>query len=160
VAATITAAGGECLAVAADVRRPEALAAVMTAIEGRWGRLDVLVNGAAGNFLAPAATLSANGFGTVIDIDLKGTFNSCKAALPLLERRGGVVINISATLHYGGHAVAGARGEREGGDRRDDADARGRVGAGADPGQRDRAGADRGARRGWSGWPRAPARRG
>ena len=102
VASTIAAAGGECLAVAADVRRPEALATVMTAIEGRWGQLDVLVNGAAGNFLAPAANLSANGFGTVIDIDLKGTFNACKAALPLLERRGGVVINISATLHYGG----------------------------------------------------------
>lgn len=102
VAEQIVAAGGECLAVAADVRRPEALAAVMTAIEGRWGQLDVLVNGAAGNFLAPAAALSTNGFGTVIDIDLKGTFNACKAALPLLERRGGVVINISATLHYAG----------------------------------------------------------
>lgn len=102
VAEKIAAAGGECLAVAADVRRPEALAAVMTAIEGRWGQLDVLVNGAAGNFLAPAAALSTNGFGTVIDIDLKGTFNACKAALPLLERRGGVVINISATLHYAG----------------------------------------------------------
>ncbi len=102
VAEAIVAAGGECLAVAADVRRPEALAAVMTAIEGRWGQLDVLVNGAAGNFLAPAAALSTNGFGTVIDIDLKGTFNACKAALPLLERRGGVVINISATLHYAG----------------------------------------------------------
>ncbi len=102
VAEKIVAAGGECLAVAADVRRPEALAAVMTAIEGRWGQLDVLVNGAAGNFLAPAAALSTNGFGTVIDIDLKGTFNACKAALPLLERRGGVVINISATLHYAG----------------------------------------------------------
>ncbi len=102
VAEGIVAAGGECLALAADVRRPEALAAVMTAIEARWGQLDVLVNGAAANFLAPAAALSANGFGTVVDIDLKGTFNACKAALPLLERRGGVVINISATLHYAG----------------------------------------------------------
>ena len=115
VAQQIAAAGGECLAVAADVRRPEALAAVMTAIEGRWGQLEVLVNGAAGNFLAPAAALSTNGFGTVIDIDLKGTFNSCKAALPMLERRGGVVINISATLHYGGtplqvHAVSAKAG--------------------------------------------------
>ena len=102
VAQRITTAGGECLALAADVRKPEALAAVMTAIEARWGRLDVLINAAAGNFLAPAAALSPNGFGTVVDIDLKGTFNACKAALPLLERRGGVVVNVSATLHYTG----------------------------------------------------------
>lgn len=101
-AATITGAGGECLAVAADVRRPEALAGVIAAIEARWGRLDVLVNSAAGNFLAPAATLSPNGFGTVVDIDLKGTFNACKAAFSLLEKRGGAIINISATLGYAG----------------------------------------------------------
>jgi len=102
VAERITVAGGEALALAADVRRPEALAAVTTAIEARWGRLDLLVTAAAGNFLAPAAALSANGFGTVVDIDLKGTFNACKAALPLLSVRGGSVVNISATLHYAG----------------------------------------------------------
>jgi peroxisomal 2,4-dienoyl-CoA reductase len=101
-AATITAAGGECLAIAADVRKPEALASVMAAIEARWGRLDLLVNSAAGNFLAPAATLSPNGFATVVDIDLKGTFNACKAAFAMLERRGGAIINISATLGYAG----------------------------------------------------------
>jgi peroxisomal 2,4-dienoyl-CoA reductase len=97
--------GPGCLALAADVRRPEALAAVIAAITERWGRLDVLVNSAAGNFLAPAAALSPNGFGTVVDIDLKGTFNACKAALPLLQVRGGAVINISATLHYGGTSL-------------------------------------------------------
>ena len=101
-AAEIEARGGQCLAIAADVRKPEELAAAVQAIEARWGRLDLLVNAAAGNFLAPAATLSANGFGTVVDIDLKGTFNACKAALPLLEVRGGVVVNVSATLHYCG----------------------------------------------------------
>ncbi len=97
--------GPGCLALAADVRRPEALAAVIAAITERWGRLDVLVNSAAGNFLAPAAALSPNGFGTVVDIDLKGTFNACKAALPLLQVRGGAIINISATLHYGGTSL-------------------------------------------------------
>jgi peroxisomal 2,4-dienoyl-CoA reductase len=97
--------GPGCLALAADVRRPEALAAVIAAITERWGRLDVLVNSAAGNFLAPAAALSPNGFGTVVDIALTGTFNACKAALPLLQVRGGAVINISATLHYGGTSL-------------------------------------------------------
>lgn len=100
--AAITAAGGEGLALVADVRKFDALEAVMREIEARWGRLDVLVNSAAGNFLCPAAGLSPNGFGTVIDIDLKGTFNASKAALPLLSREGGSIINISATLGYGG----------------------------------------------------------
>lgn len=104
-ASAIAAAGGECLAIAADVRRPEALELVMAAIEEKWGRLDVLVNSAAGNFLAPAAALSANGFGTVVDIDLKGTFNACKAALRLLQVRGGSILNISATLGYGGTSM-------------------------------------------------------
>lgn len=101
-AAAIEAAGGAALPVACDVRRPEQVEAVMQAIEARWGRLDVLVNSAAGNFLCPAAGLSPGGFGAVVDIDLKGTFHACKAALPLLSRAGGAVVNVSATLHYGG----------------------------------------------------------
>lgn len=100
--AAISAAGGDAIGVRADVRSPDQLDAVMQAIEARWQRLDILVNSAAGNFLCPAAGLSPNGFGTVVDIDLKGTFNACKAALPRLARAGGSVINISATLHYGG----------------------------------------------------------
>ena len=60
---------------------------------------------AAGNFLCHAENLSPNGFGTVVDIDLKGTFNACRAALPYLKLRGGVILNISATLHYGGTAA-------------------------------------------------------
>ena len=58
--------------------------------------------GAAGNFLAPAEKLSSNAFGTVVDIDLKGTFNTIKAALPHLVRSRGSIVNISATLQYGG----------------------------------------------------------
>lgn len=113
--AAIVAAGGEAIGVACDVRQPEQLDAVMQAIEARWGRLDVLVNSAAGNFLCPAAGLSPKGFGTVVDIDLKGTFHACKAAFPWLSRAGGAVINISATLHYGGtplqlHAVSAKAG--------------------------------------------------
>ncbi|MBZ5714911.1 SDR family oxidoreductase [Nannocystis pusilla] len=98
----IEAAGGEALGHVADVRRFEQVEQVMQALEARWGRLDILVNNAAGNFLCPAVGLSPNGFGTVIDIDLKGTFNASKAAFPLLSRAGGVIINISATLHYAG----------------------------------------------------------
>jgi peroxisomal 2,4-dienoyl-CoA reductase len=108
-------AGGECLVCPADVRQPDALAGAVQALDTAWGRLDHVVAGAAGNFLAPAATLSPNGFGAVIDIDLKGSFNTAKAAFPLLMREGGTLTAISATLHYTGtplqiHASAAKAG--------------------------------------------------
>lgn len=100
----IAALGPGGLAHPADVRDPQAAAAVVEATLQRFGRLDILVNGAAGNFVCAAEDLSPNGFGTVVDIDLKGTFNMSKAALPALKQGGGVVLNISATLHYLGTA--------------------------------------------------------
>jgi peroxisomal 2,4-dienoyl-CoA reductase len=81
----------------------------------QFGRIDILICGAAGNFLAPAEKLSANAFSTVVDIDLKGCFNSIKACLPALIKSRGSIINISATLQYNGtplqvHAVAAKAG--------------------------------------------------
>ena len=92
--------GRRSVAVAADVRDPSAVEAAVARTAAELGRLDVLVNGAAGNFLCLAEDLSSNAFGSVVDIDLKGSFHVTKAALPQLRRRGGVVLNISATLHY------------------------------------------------------------
>ncbi len=93
--------GRAVLPVAADVRDPAAIGrAVQEAVE-RFGRLDTVINGAAGNFLAPAAGLSPNGFRTVIDIDLNGTFHTSRAAFEPLQKAGdGLILNISATLHY------------------------------------------------------------
>jgi len=108
--------GRDILAVPADVRNPDAIAAAIRATVERFGKLDTLVNGAAGNFLAPAAALSPNGFKTVIDIDLLGTFNASRAAFEALQRSGaGCIVNISATLHYHGtplqiHASAAKAG--------------------------------------------------
>ncbi|HZT58042.1 MAG TPA: SDR family oxidoreductase [Pyrinomonadaceae bacterium] len=99
-AAKIKEAGGEALAFAADVRDFAQVERAIAATVERFGRLDIVVNGAAGNFLCPAAELSPNGFGTVVDIDLKGTFNVCRAAFDELKKRRGQVLNISATLHY------------------------------------------------------------
>jgi peroxisomal 2,4-dienoyl-CoA reductase len=100
---------------AGDVRRPDDVAAVVAAAADAFGGLDILVNGAAGNFRARAEELSPNGFGTVVDIDLKGTFNVSRAALPHLKQRRGVVLNISATLQLLGtvgqsHASAAKAG--------------------------------------------------
>ena len=92
--------GGRALAIVADVRSPEEIeGAVATTVE-HFGKLDIAINGAAGNFLCTAEELSPNGFGTVVDIDLKGTFNVCRAAFPQLKEHRGQILNISATLHY------------------------------------------------------------
>ncbi len=93
-------AGNECFAVAADVRDYAAVENAINETVAHFGKIDIVVNGAAGNFLCFAKELSANGFGTVVDIDTKGTFNVCRAAFEHLKENGGQILNISATLHY------------------------------------------------------------
>jgi peroxisomal 2,4-dienoyl-CoA reductase len=107
--------GARAVGRPADVRNPDSVGGMVSNVVGELGRLDILVNGAAGNFICLAEDLSPNGFGTVVDIDLKGTFNVSKAALPHLKARGGSVVNISATLPYLGtvgqsHAAAAKAG--------------------------------------------------
>jgi 2,4-dienoyl-CoA reductase [(3E)-enoyl-CoA-producing], peroxisomal len=96
----ISRTGTRALALAADVRDPTRVEAVVNETAKTLGRLDIVVNGAAGNFICAAENLSPNGFGTVVDIDLKGTFNVSRAALPYLKAQGGSILNISATLQY------------------------------------------------------------
>lgn len=93
-------AGGQAFAFACDVRDYASVAAAVAATVERFGKIDAVVNGAAGNFLCAAEELSANGFGTVLDIDTKGTFNVCRAAFEQLKQTQGSILNISATLHY------------------------------------------------------------
>lgn len=107
--------GVRSLSAAGDVRKPSDVDAVMSQTIDAFGRLDILVNGAAGNFVCLAENLSPNGFGTVVDIDLKGTFNVSRAAFPFLKKQGGAVLNISATLQLLGtigqsHASAAKAG--------------------------------------------------
>lgn len=99
-AAAINANGGQAFAVAADVRNPEEVDQAIAATVAHFGHIDIVVNGAAGNFLCLAEQLSPNGFGAVVDIDLKGTFNACRAAFEQLKEHRGQILNISATLHY------------------------------------------------------------
>jgi NAD(P)-dependent dehydrogenase (short-subunit alcohol dehydrogenase family) len=86
----------EALTISADVRDYAALEAGLNRIKDELGAIDILVCGAAGNFPAPADKLSANGFKAVVDIDLLGTFNACRAAFAHFNKPGASIINISA----------------------------------------------------------------
>jgi NAD(P)-dependent dehydrogenase (short-subunit alcohol dehydrogenase family) len=97
-------AGGKTLAVAADVRDPAALAAAFAGTQSELGPIDVLVAGAAGNFLCPAEALSPNGFKTVIDIDLLGAFHAAREAFEQLKATRGCIIFISAGQAFAPHA--------------------------------------------------------
>lgn len=88
--------GTEALGMSADVRDPEALERAFGEAAARFGPIDVLVSGAAGNFLASALDMSPNAFKTVIDIDLLGSFNVARLAHAHLRQPGACVIQISA----------------------------------------------------------------
>ncbi len=96
----IEAAGGVAAGFPADVRDYDALASAIAAAKNQLGELDIVVCGAAGNFPAPAIGMSANGFKSVVDIDLLGTFNTCRASFEHLRRPGASIINISATQAF------------------------------------------------------------
>jgi len=83
-----------------DVRNYETCAKVIAAAVEKFGKIDILVNGAAGNFLCAPEDLTPNGFKTVMEIDAFGTFNMSHAAFEALKKSKGTIINISATLHY------------------------------------------------------------
>ena len=112
----IQAAGGRASTAALDVRDPERVKAVVSGVAERHGRLDLLVNNAAGNFYVPSESMSANAWRSVIEIDLFGTFFCSQAALPAMRQSGGgSIVNISMTLHYRGwpqmaHATAAKGG--------------------------------------------------
>lgn len=92
----IRAVGGTAEGVAADVRDYDAVAAALAQCRTQWGEIDILLCGAAGNFPAPVTGMSANGFKAVMDIDVLGTFNACRAAHEHLRKPGASVIAISA----------------------------------------------------------------
>ncbi|XP_005101023.1 peroxisomal 2,4-dienoyl-CoA reductase [Aplysia californica] len=103
-AKTLTdATGVKCVPVQVDVRKPaEVIAAVDVCLQ-EFGRIDILINGAAGNFLCPLESMSFNAFRTVMEIDTLGTYNVSKVVYDkYFKSHGGVIINITATLHYRG----------------------------------------------------------
>ena len=115
-AAEIVALGGKASARAVDVRDTNLVRTMVGEVAESLGRIDLLVNNAAGNFYAPSETLSENAWKSVIEIDLYGTFFCSQAVLPVMKAQGGgSIVNISMTLHYRGwplmaHATAAKAG--------------------------------------------------
>ncbi len=100
--------GIECLALSSDVRNPEAVEQVIASTLEGYGRLSIVVNCAAGMFPAPIERMSYNGFKTIVDIDLLGTYNVSKAAYTAyLKEHGGCIVNITAPFeHWGVSSLA------------------------------------------------------
>src|SRR5277367_65923 len=111
----IRARGGTAATCSVDVRDYAGVSAAALRTREELGEIDIVVCGAAGNFPAPVAGMSANGFKAVIDIDLLGTFNTCRAAYEALRKPGASVISISANhatmaIAYQAHVCAAKAG--------------------------------------------------
>jgi NAD(P)-dependent dehydrogenase (short-subunit alcohol dehydrogenase family) len=98
--------GGSAFGLTCDVRDPARVEEVVAEILNRTGRLDVLVNNAAGNFVAPSEKLSPNGFKSVVDIVLNGTFHCTRYAFEALREARGAILNIIATYAWSGEPGA------------------------------------------------------
>lgn len=111
----LAATGSQIVGVTADVRDFDAVGRAFATCCERQGSIDVLVSGAAGNFLSAANELSSNGFRVVVDIDLVGTFHVMRQAHPYLTKPGASVISITAPqsfvpMRYQAHVCAAKAG--------------------------------------------------
>lgn len=103
VAEQAEALGVQALPVPTDIRRREQVDALVQTTVATFGRIDVLVNNAAGSFLAAARKITPNGWQAVLDTTLSGTFFCSQAVgLQMIKQGGGKIINITATLHFKG----------------------------------------------------------
>lgn len=102
----IAEAGGSAFGLSCDVREPSRVEEVAAEILKRTGRIDVLVNNAAGNFVAPSEKLTPNGFKSVVDIVLNGTFHCTRSAFSALRDSRGSILNIIATYAWSGEPGA------------------------------------------------------
>lgn len=88
--------GGEVYGTVGDVRDYAVVERSVAGARDALGAFDIVVSGAAGNFICPADELSSNGFRAVVEIDLIGTFHVMRAAKAVLRVPGASLINISA----------------------------------------------------------------
>ncbi|EQD73373.1 oxidoreductase, short chain dehydrogenase/reductase family, partial [mine drainage metagenome] len=100
-ARALRSSGARVLTVPTDVRSETAVDELLRRIRAEYGRLDLLINNAAGNFAAPAESITPNGWRAVVGIVLNGTFFCCRAAFPLLrERSSSAIVNIVAAYAW------------------------------------------------------------
>lgn len=114
-AAKIDPSGASAIGIAADVRDYDAVVRAFEESVAKLGPVDVVISGAAGNFLAPALALSSNAFRTVVEIDLIGTFNVFRSCYDYLRRPGASLIAITsgqarAPFMFQAHANAAKAG--------------------------------------------------
>jgi len=103
------------LGLSCDVRDYDGVQKVIESTAEKFGTLDIVIAGAAGNFFSPAVGLSLNAFKTVIDIDLMGTFNLFRASFDHLTKPGASLMAITAgqaemAVPYQAHASAAKAG--------------------------------------------------
>src|SRR5690606_7306912 len=94
--AALQALGAQATGFSADVRDYDSVVAGVNQVVAAFGPIDILISGAAGNFPAMADKMSPNGFKSVVEIDLLGTYHVVRAVYPHLRRPGASIINISA----------------------------------------------------------------
>ena len=95
--------GAEVLGISCDVRDVASVQALVDETKNQFGKIDVLLNNAAGNFISPTENLSPNGFKVVVDIVLHGTFNCTHAVgKEMIANGGGSILNIVATYAWTG----------------------------------------------------------
>jgi NAD(P)-dependent dehydrogenase (short-subunit alcohol dehydrogenase family) len=115
IAAAAETIGSDAIGMACDVRDYAKVAEAFAHCRAQFGEIDIVLSGAAGNFLAPALGMSANAFKTVVDIDLLGTFNVFHASYQHLRKPGASLVAITAgqavkPMMYQIHACAAKAG--------------------------------------------------
>ena len=100
-----------------DVRDNETVEEVTKFLDSEWGELDILINNAAGNFVAPIAAMSENAWRAVVDIVLDGTFRVSKACYPLLRKakNGASIVNIITNYSWNAAPFVGHSGAAKAG---------------------------------------------
>ncbi|BHH83458.1 SDR family NAD(P)-dependent oxidoreductase [Desulforhopalus sp. 52FAK] len=103
----IIAAGGKAIGVVADVTKAEDMKRLYEKCEEEYGRLDALFNGAGIAPLGNVVEIEEEAWDRTIEINLKGTFLSCKYAIPLMIRTGGgAILNAGSVTTFSGDSLS------------------------------------------------------